>query len=139
MLLCQKQSFFCTPMHKILQHYIHQRTQHSGLMAKRNHVWGEMVRCNYSQVSYRDCLRNQNPQLQHCLGVPPIPSIRHQLWDGKQHQGKREVVDLILTADECEARAIFSIRLRPVWTLTNVASLKLYYPNKGHMVYIYTK
>lgn len=83
-----------------------------------------------------------------------IPSIRHQLRDGKQHQGKREVVDLSLTAEECGARAIFSIRLRPVWTLLfavipahtknknicanlpNVSVFKLHYPNKGHMVYI---
>jgi len=70
------------------------------------------------EVSYRDCLRNRTPTAAiQCHGVFPIPNIRHQLWDGKQHQRKRGVVDMGLTAEDCEARATLSIRPRPARTL----------------------
>lgn len=107
--------FFRTLTHKIPLHFIHQRTQHSGLMAKGNHVWDEMVRCSYSKCLIETAWGTKPTAATQYLGVPPIPSTRHQLWDGKQCQ--REIVDLGLTAEECEARTIFSIRLRPVWTL----------------------
>lgn len=64
---------------------------------------GEM---QLKDVSYRDCLRNKTATAATwCHGVSPTPSIRHQLWDGNQR--KRDVVDMGLTAEEREARAIF--------------------------------
>lgn len=111
-LLCQKQVGFFTSMHKILLYHIYQRIQ----IAHWVSWWQRKPR---GEMQLKKCLTEiawgtKHPQLQHSA-MMFLPSQAPNIISGMEYQRKREVVDMGLTAEECEARAIFSVR--PAWTL----------------------